>query len=205
MTFAPLTGDRGAAVLMSFLGAFPAKTSALQGKAPELTENGRDYGGKWREYLAKYDHGSHSWKTAQPLLLEGWGECSVIWPRWGMMRGGVCWELATLARPTSETAYGLWPTPTVCENYNRKGASKTSGDGLATAIKKWPTPTAHNAKEGAFPAEYNRNTPTLAAQAGGQLSPTWVEWLMGWPLGWTGFEPLEMAKFQAWRRSLGDC
>jgi len=220
--------------LTSFLGAFPAKTSALQGEAPELTENGRDYGGKWREYLAKYDHGSHSWKTAQPLLLEGWGECSVIWPRWGMMRGGVCWELATLARPTSETAYGLWPTPTVdaaterttkyaqggtslslavkmwptptvCGNYNRKGASKTSGDGLATAVKKWPTPTAHNAKEGAFPAEYNRNTPTLAAQAGGQLSPTWVEWLMGWPLGWTGFEPLEMAKFQAWRRSLGNC
>ncbi len=29
-----------------------------------------------------------------------------------------------------------WPTPTVCGNYNRKGASKTSRDGLATAVKK---------------------------------------------------------------------
>lgn len=27
-----------------------------------------------------------------------------------------------------------WPTPTVCGNYNRKGASATSGDGLATAV-----------------------------------------------------------------------
>jgi hypothetical protein len=24
--------------------------------------------------------------------------------------------------------------------------------------------------------------------AGGQLNPTWVEWLMGFPLGWTDLE-----------------
>ena len=29
---------------------------------------------------------------------------------------------------------GLLPTPTVCGNHNRKGASPTSGDGLATAV-----------------------------------------------------------------------
>ena len=34
----------------------------------------------------------------------------------------------------------LFPTPTVHGNYNRKGASKTSGDGLATAVRNWPTP-----------------------------------------------------------------
>jgi hypothetical protein len=56
---------------------------------------------------------------------------------------------------------------------------------LQTAVKYWPTPTAHNAKEGAYPSEYNRNTPTLAAQAGGALNPMWVEWLMGFPLGHT--------------------
>ena len=36
----------------------------------------------------------------------------------------------------------VWPTPTVCGNYNRKGASASSGDGLATAVMKWPTPQA---------------------------------------------------------------
>jgi len=36
----------------------------------------------------------------------------------------------------------LWPTPSVCGNYNQKGASKTSGDGLATAIKLPSTPTS---------------------------------------------------------------
>jgi hypothetical protein len=29
---------------------------------------------------------------------------------------------------------------------------------------------------------------------GGRLNPTWVEWLMGWPLGWTDLKPLEMDK-----------
>jgi DNA (cytosine-5)-methyltransferase 1 len=141
-----------------------------------------------------------------------------------MTAAGQCWELPTLERrisgtdsgcaPNGETFWhtpntkGLdggsnsrkalqkqhWPTPTVCGNYNRKGLSERSGDGLATAVMKWPTPTAHNAKEGGFPAEYERNTPTLAAQAGGSLNPTWVEWLMGWPLGWTDLKPSETDK-----------
>ena len=134
----------------------------------------------------------------------------------------------------------LWPTPTVCGNYNKKGLSKTSGDGLATAVAKWPTPqasdnkqratanstarrmelkkqisleaavkfwptpTSHNAKEGAYPAEFTRNTPTLSAQAGGTLNPTWTEWLMGWPLGWTDLKPLGTDKFLLWRQQHGD-
>jgi len=65
---------------------------------------------------------------------------------------------------------------------------------LNRAVKLWPTPTAHNAKEGAFPAEYTRNTQTLCATAtesegkphsSGSLNPQWVEWLMGYPSGWT--------------------
>ncbi|NBW08761.1 MAG: hypothetical protein EBR82_12130, partial [Caulobacteraceae bacterium] len=67
----------------------------------------------------------------------------------------------------------------------------------------WPTPTAHNAKELNAPSEAMRNTPTLSASVGGRLNPTWVEWLMGWPLGWTDCAPLETDKFQLWRRSHG--
>jgi hypothetical protein len=37
-----------------------------------------------------------------------------------------------------------WPTPTVHGNYNQKGMSETSGDGLATAVKNWPTPTVQD-------------------------------------------------------------
>jgi DNA (cytosine-5)-methyltransferase 1 len=34
----------------------------------------------------------------------------------------------------------------------------------------------------------------VAHPTSGQLNPMWVEWLMGWPLGWTDLKPLEMDK-----------
>lgn len=36
--------------------------------------------------------------------------------------------------------------------------------------------------------------------SGGQLNPTWVEWLMGWPLEWTDLKPLATGKFLQWRQ-----
>ncbi len=61
-----------------------------------------------------------------------------------------------------------------------------------------PTPTAHNSKEGDYPAEATRNTPTLAHVAGGSLNPDWTEWLMGWPIGWTDISQPCMSHFAAW-------
>jgi len=84
---------------------------------------------------------------------------------------------------TGATGSGLWPTPTVCGNYNRKGASKTSGDGLETTVKRWPTPCSrddHGPRTG-----HTNGGQDLPSEAGGRLNPTWVEWLMGFPLGWT--------------------
>ena len=97
----------------------------------------------------------------------------------------------------------LWPTPTVSGNYNRKGASKTAGDGLATAVRRWPTPTAHMAKDTNAPSESLRNQPTLTSLVGGKLNPAWVEWLMGWPLDHTDLKPLAMDKFLQWRQQHG--
>ena len=49
-----------------------------------------------------------------------------------------------------------------------------------------PTPTAKDWKDnGKSPAELARKSKTQATHAGGQLNPTWVEWLMGFPIGWT--------------------
>jgi DNA (cytosine-5)-methyltransferase 1 len=85
-----------------------------------------------------------------------------------------------------------WPTPTVCGNYNRKGASATSGDGLATAVQNWPTPDASAHKYRLSGNSQQSNS--LMALAGGKLNPDWTEWLMGWPPGWTDLKPLEMDK-----------
>jgi hypothetical protein len=200
MTFKPLTADRGEALLTSYLAVFHARTSPQQEKEPGLTASEAGCGHTWRGWLAKLDPDSCLWKTAQCSLLEEEPESLQILPRSGMTRGGLLWERPMSERRTNATEFGSWPTPTVCGNYNRKGLSPTSGDGLATAVMKWPTPTAHNAKEGGFQSEHQRNTPTLAAQAGGSLNPMWVEWLMGWPLGWTDLKPLETDRFQQWQQ-----
>ena len=41
---------------------------------------------------------------------------------------------------------------------------------------------------GVISAEERRS---MAAGNGGQLNPTWVEWLMGFPLGWTDLSASE--------------
>ena len=86
-----------------------------------------------------------------------------------------------------------WPTPTRKGNYNKKGLSAKSGDGLAT---RWPTPKA--SPSGPDYARANRPksggddlVTSVARTDGGPLNPTWVEWLMGFPLGWTSLPDSE--------------
>ena len=85
----------------------------------------------------------------------------------------------------------IWLTPTASDWKNMDTSNQKM---LSKQVKMWPTPTAHLGKEGGYPAEYTRNTPTLTAVAmkselkphsSGHLNPEWVEWLMGVPTGWT--------------------
>jgi hypothetical protein len=91
----------------------------------------------------------------------------------------------------------MFPTPTVNGNHNRKGLSKTSGDGLATFVKKqmWRTPIASQGRQdgvlkkyAAKPSPKTGRTDRqikLSDQVGGKLNPAWVELLMNFPVGWT--------------------
>jgi len=55
--------------------------------------------------------------------------------------------------------------------------------------KNWPTPTAW---DGAGKPNSNpQGGPNLSTAVGGQLNPEWVEWLMGFPAGWTDCVPSE--------------
>lgn len=193
-----------------------AKTSVQPEREKGSLASVPDSGGKWRESWVKYDLTTHGWKTHQCLWDEALPWSSVTLPKWGMMRGGELWERTT---PSGLTALRAWitnaldcgfsrmPTPTVCGNYNRKGASATSGDGLATAVRRVPTPTACMFK-GSSPAaltrkdgqsrENDRLDHSVMASDGGQLNPTWTEWLMGWPLLWTSMEPMPLETWRAW-------
>ena len=214
MTCAPLTEGRGEALLRSFLAVSRARTSAPQGGGMASTASAPACGAKWPASSVRYDPASSEWKTAHCLWEEVLPWSSVILPTWGMTRSGSVYRHPTAERPISGIGVGLWPTPTVCGNYNRSGASAKSGDGLATAVtqRTWPTATAtaykgwspnHNRADTDDRLDYSveresfrpgQQTPPM------RLNPEWVEWLMGWPIGHTGLKPLETGRYQEWLR-----
>ena len=212
MTFEPLTDARGEELLMWFLAGSPARTSALPEPGPASTENDPASGQKWHGSFAKYSQDSHSWRTHQRSLLGGWDEFSETWPKWGSMRNGACWERTTphsvleIRRYiTAADDYGLSlraPTPTVCGNYNKKGATRNSGDGLETFVKSYPkrvpTPMTRGIDGGSnsrASAKKRWNCSLPVASDGGMLNPVWAEWLMGWPLGHTELKPSATDKY----------
>jgi hypothetical protein len=214
MMYEPLTAGRGEDLLIWYLADSHAKTSALQAKALGWMARGQDSGQKWRGSLAKYDHDTHLLKTAQCSLFGDSTEYSATLPRSGTMRSGAVYQREKLAHHTIEIEHGLsqerFPTPTVCGDYNRKGASKTSGDGLVTYVMKYPTPTARDYKgarsdeamEATGRNQETNSLPDYLASIGerGQMNPVFREWLMGWPLTHTDLRPQETAKFQEWQQ-----
>ncbi len=121
-----------------------------------------------------------------------------------------------------------WPTPTSSEgskipdraNYGQIGLSnhprivgyptrpklkkdRKGVDGGVSTPQKFPTPNARDWKGKPGPNANQRESslPTVVGEdvkTVGKLNPNWVEWLMGWPIGWTDLKPLETGKFQSW-------
>jgi site-specific DNA-cytosine methylase len=120
-------------------------------------------------------------------------------------------------RPSNLREQIVWPTPraqkTSSENPERwiarRQAGQVSTPPLAMAAFMWPTVTTQDAKNNAGPSQFERNTKPLNVEATlhssrlGQtetgtashkvLNPQFVEWLMGWPIGWTEFAPVGTA------------
>jgi len=209
MTYKPLTENRGQELLTLYLADFHAKTLVPQEKVQELTENEAECGEKWHGLLARFDQDMHLWRTVQCSLLEDLNESLQTLPQWGMTVGGELYLLPTLVQSTNENEYGLSlvPTPTSSTgeaNHNSPStlAGKRYTMNLAGFAQKYPilnmwgTPKAQDSRH----ALRDRGKGNLGEQVsglhnGGKLNPPWVEWLMGWPLGWTDLKPLETDKF----------
>jgi hypothetical protein len=74
----------------------------------------------------------------------------------------------------------LWPTPKATvsgPDFARAARAESGGDDLVTAV----------AREELRPAL--KPTGDFPPPRAGALNPTWVEWLMGFPLGWTALPP----------------
>ena len=193
MTFKPVTEDRGEELLMSYRAAFPARTSQSQEKEMDWTESEAECGNTWRGWLAKLDPDSSLWRTAQCSLLEEEPESLQTLPRSGMTRGGLLWELPMSERRTKESDFGWWPTPTAsdCKGGKASGIQYRSQRFIRTS-------STSGTEFGARLADAFR------LMNGNQLQPNFSEWMMGWPLGWTGLKPLETDKSHSAPQQLGE-
>jgi hypothetical protein len=248
MTFKPLTESRGEELLTLYREAFLAKTLVQQEKVQELMESEAECGEKWRGSFTKYDPDTSLWRTHQCSLLGDLEEFSEIWPQWGLMRDGECWEQQTLEQTIKGTESGfvpngvdyfhtpnttgldggsngrkalkkrMLPTPDASQrgptkDYNPQAKSQ-SGRTLQSFAAKFPTPQASDNRD-----RGNMSNPSVQRRVAigkqislsqsvhptsGQLNPTWVEWLMGWPLEWTDLKPLVMDKSLSAQQPLGE-
>jgi hypothetical protein len=196
MTSAPLMDTLGEAKSMLSAGVSLVRTSPLQEKEMDSMVSGQDSGHTWRGWLARFDPLLCSWRTAQCSLLGEEHELLQTLPRWGMTQDGLLWEQPMWEHHTSETESGLWPTPVSSDISMRTTKYKQGGTALSLAVLTWPTPRTAGMCGGSGSWNLlNKNTTVeearlMGAGNGGQLNPPWVEWLMGWPIGWTDLKPL---------------
>jgi hypothetical protein len=112
------------------------------------------------ESLAYFDPGTLSWKTRQISMFEDCQTLSEVLPNCGMIASGSLYPLPELEHLTDEKEPLLWRTP-------------TSRDWKGMSAKSW-----RERLKGDL-------TPTLPDQLGGTPNPDWIDWLMGFPVGWS--------------------
>ena len=208
---------------------FPASHLALQeSKKSKRAKTTKGTSGPRRSNVfAMFDLDTRSWKTSQVCLIAATSpKFSGRWPKQGSMQDGLCSEQTMWVRRTEESDSGYWPTPSATPRGPHTGAQSGSVDAkgrisakgvrwgatLETAVKMWPTPTAATNGPGKNPNNprgiHQGNALATAARTnstGGQLNPSpFVEWLMGWPIGWTAYDVLETARFQEWLQQHGE-
>jgi hypothetical protein len=157
--------------------------------------------------LASYDPSTQSWKMYGDISL--WGDCPLLLnlPPSGMTLNGVLFLQLPWEPIIGETALSSWPTPRVTgSGENIESIQKRFKNGLKykqrleEAVALWPYPTMSangmgntgsrqmldkKIADGSITEEEKR---AMTAGNGGKLNPTWVEWLMGFPAGWTDLE-----------------
>ena len=152
-------------------------------KCSELSENLRRVGSSVRTYL-------ESCELPLPTLYRTWSvkdmtsRCLILKLRLSERRTD---EKELHLSQTEDQK--LWLTTPVASDAfgvrSKRYMSKTPT--VAEFVKLWATPTKAIA-EGTTGGGNRRD---LRNDVGGQLNPTWVEWLMGFPIGWTDLNASE--------------
>jgi len=124
--------------------------------------------------LERMNDGKHRSETSVPLVeqLQRMGEIGSP-------------ESFKRVRPTKQALDGTWPTPMTTGMRGGSGVPVDLQERLHAAPGR-TRPVMAGESAVPLPSEY------------GELNPEWVEWIMGWCIGWTSLEPLSAEAFYNW-------
>lgn len=139
-----------------------------------------------------------------------------FWPTPMKSDGSISGTTAQQSRETPQLAAAvkIWPTPDTCGGGSGPSQANRNQPRLQDAVKLFPTPSASDNRDRGnigSPATLRRKekgkqimlSQSVSTESGA-LNPDWVEWLMGWPIGWTDLKPLGMARFQRQQQQHSD-
>jgi hypothetical protein len=170
--------------LMLFAEDSHVRTLATPARESASMASAADYGKNTPASFVKYDPGTSSWKTSQLCLTGGLETFSGTWPRSGMTRSGIAYQLPPLVPLTCEIERGLLPTLT-SNNGTGGGNGLAGGSGNRKKLYK------------IFGEE-------LGKKYGNQsLNISYLEWFMGFPITWTELPPSETPSSRKSRKSSG--
>lgn len=142
-------------------GDSPVRTEVLQGLAKAWQESNPRFFTKLHDSQKRSNRHSFSSKTLG-ARAEMSKRCDPPFVRLSTTQERALWRRRKLEQITGETGFGFWPTPTA-SNY---GSNQGGGAGRVGKIRK-----------------------SISGLIGGPPSPEFLEWLMGYPSGWTAIEP----------------
>lgn len=173
--------------LMLFVEDFPAKTSARPESESVSTAPEVACGPKCCDWCEKCDPVGSSLRTSLLCAIEAMTGCAPTWQRLVTPAGHSWWQLSTSELRKNASEHGLWQTPTT-RDY--KGQS-----GMGNRMRRGRNGKPHVANLCDQIVDTGR--PDLVR------SPTFREWLMGLPIGFTDSKPSETPSSPKFPKSSG--
>ena len=137
--------------------------------------------------------------TKSAITTQSAEELGVTSDKQGMKQFGLLFQLAASVRPTEEIECGLLPTPTSGRADQEMSPSQLERHtlNLAQTLQMLPTPQQRDWKGQSQRGQYQEDALPNAIvfqdgqKTGMKLQPAFVEWMQGYPTGWTDLNPSE--------------